>query len=230
VNLWAVVNLFNLNFMKRILFFFLGLAFVLTARAQTGGPDNTMAVTVNGKTWEGKAQRMRIPMGGARYMAIAGFSNKPETQTWVRIWHVGELKPGTYPIVAEDDVDKNYEKAAEKGVFALVDYSEEVKGGYHDGESWKGTVTITSVTPQSVEGTFEAQLKGIHFKRTVNPFNLTGAMERSMERKAMTGAGMGMLANGHPHDHDDTKRTKETDEITLTGGKFKAVWTGKDEK
>jgi hypothetical protein len=215
--------------MKRTLLF---LSLLLTgslALAQTA-PGNTMSVTVNGKTWEGTAQRLRIPMGGARYVAIAGFSQKPETQTWVRLYHVGDLKPGTYPIVSENDVEKNYEKAAEKGVFALVDYSEEIKGGYHDGESWKGTVTITQVTDERIEGTFEAQLRGIYFKRTVNPFNLTGALERSVERKAMTGAGMGMLANGHPHEHDDVKRTKETDEITLTGGKFTAIWVGKDKK
>lgn len=215
--------------MKRILSVLLGLSLALTVQAQTA-PDNTFAVQVNGKSWEGKAQRIRIPMGGAHYVVIAGMSPKPETQTWVRLYYVGDLKPGTYPIVSENDVEKNYEKAAERGVFALVDYSEEIKGGYHDGESATGTVTITNVTPQSIEGTFEAQLRGIYFKRTINPFNMTGAMERSLERKAMTGAGMGILANGDPHQHDDVKRTKETDEIKLTGGKFKASWTGKDEK
>ena len=216
--------------MKRILPLFFFLAVALIGQAQTA-PDNTFAVQINGKSWEGKAQRMRIPMGGAQYVVIAGMSAKPETQTWIRLYYVGDLKPGTYPIVSENDVEQNYQKAAERGVFALVDYSEEIKGGYHDGESATGTVTITSVTPQSIEGTFEAQLKGIYFKRTINPFNMTGAMERSLERKAMTGAGMGILANGGgPHEHDDVKRTKETDEVKLTGGKFKATWTGKDEK
>ncbi|MFT4032100.1 MAG: hypothetical protein QM669_06740 [Siphonobacter sp.] len=196
--------------------------------AQTA-PDNTFSVNVNGKEWAGKATRLRFPAGVARYVAIAGMSTKPDIQTWIRIYYtVTDLKPGTYPVYTEKGLDEAVDKQHGIGVFPLIDYSEETKGmggAFHDGESTEnGTLTITKVTDSGIEGTFEAKLKGVFYKKRVMATLNGSGLFGNMQDKAITGAGGGMLVKADPHDHDNCKKTNETDEITLTNGKFKVSW------
>ncbi|WP_128547391.1 hypothetical protein [Larkinella soli] len=215
--------------MKKIFALFLALGLGLTAFGQTA--ENTVSAKINGKEWQGKAQRLNLPFTGVKYLAIAGMNVSPDVQTWIRFVYVDQLKPGTYPIIAENDreMERKYKESNGSVIWALVDYTEETKGlghAFRDGESWKGTVTITSVTDHSIEGTFEATLKEVNYKKrglaTVSGFGL----RQNIEDKVVTAAGGGMLTKSGPHDHDNTKRMETDGEITITDGKFKLNWGG----
>ena len=57
---------------------------------------------------------------------------------------------------------------------------------------------------------------------------MTGSgIKGNLEKKMLSKAGGGMLANAGPHDHDNTKKLKETDTIVLTDGRFFIDWTKK---
>jgi len=59
----------------------------------------------------------------------------------------------------------------------------------------------------------------------------TGAgIQANLERKMLTKAGGGMLANSGPHDHPNTKKSNETDTIVLSDGKFHVDWSKTEEK
>ncbi|MFC5411374.1 hypothetical protein ACFPMF_18780 [Larkinella bovis] len=216
--------------MKKI--FALLLAFGWSVLTYGQESDNVVSAKINGKEWQAKAQRLNIPFTGVKYLAIAGMNVNPDVQTWIRFVYVDQLKPGTYPVIAENDreMEKKYKESNGNVIWALVDYTEESKGlghAFRDGESWKGTVTITSVTDNSIEGTFEATMKEVLYKKralaTISGFGI----RQNLEDKAITAAGGGMLTKSGPHDHDNTKRTEGKEEIVITDGKFKVSW-GKD--
>ena len=196
--------------------------------------ENFMSAKIDGKEWKAEAKRLRIPIKGFSYLAFAGFKISPDEQLWIRLYYFeDELKPGTYPIESLEAMEKKgFQPKSGGKIWALVDYTEETKKmghGFHDGESMEGTVTITSVTPTSVEGTFAATLRGVYYqKRALATMSGTG-LRANLEKKLLTKAGAGMVVNGDPHDHDNTKKTKETDIIKITEGTFKVDWT-KEEK
>jgi hypothetical protein len=118
-------------------------------------------------------------------------------------------------------------------VWVLVDYTEEIKGlghAFHDGESMSGTLTIDKVSKTSIEGTFNATLTGVYFKKRTMATATGAGIQANLERKMMTKAGGGMLANTGPHDHDNTKKSDDTDTIILSDGKFHVDWSKSDEK
>lgn len=209
--------------MKKLIYIALTVCLSVPVLAQTEEGANTFSVKVNGKEWKGKAQRLVLPLG-LNYVAIAGMSVNPDIQTWVRFIVADKLKPGTYPVIREADMEDQLRK---NGIVALIDYTEETGKlgmGFHDGESNEGTVTITKVTDNSIEGTFEGKLKGVYYQKRASAV-LTGlGIQNNLEEKAITAAGGGMLVKGDPHDHDNCKKTNKTDEITLTEGSFKVSW------
>lgn len=202
----------------------------LISHGQTA-PDNVLSAEVNGKRFEGKATRMRIPMGGVKYIAIAGMTVRPDVQIWLRFYAVGDLKPGTYKVL-----DYATWEGQMKGneILGMIDYTEETKAlgfGFHDGESDNnGSITITKITENSIEGTFEAKLKGVYYQKramaAVSGLGLRGALTD----KAVTSAGGGMLVKSDPHDHDYCRKTDKTDEIVVSNGKFKVTWPAEDDK
>ncbi|HEV7350742.1 hypothetical protein [Telluribacter sp.] len=212
--------------MKKVFFLVVGLCMGTAVWAQT--PDNTFQATINGKEWKAKAQRLKIPVSDFNYLAIAGMEVNPDVQLWIRLYYFGELKPGTYPVLTMRELESKYEKAVDlPNGYALVDYTEETKKmghGFHDGESLSGTVTVTAVSDHSIEGTFDAKLKGVYYQKraaaTLGGYGLIA----NLEKKVITAAGGGMLVTGDPHDHDNTKKTKETAELTVNNGKFKVSW------
>lgn len=218
--------------MKKILVALLLILSAWTSMAQK--TDDYISATVDGKEWKAEAKRLKIPVNSFRYLAFAGFEVSPDVQLWIRLYYFDDdLKPGTYPIESLEAMDKKgFTPKSNSRVWALVDFTEETQKmghGFHDGESMNGTVTITSITPTSIEGTFEATLTGVYYeKRTVATLTGTG-LRGNLERKLMTKAGAGMVVNGDPHDHDNTKKTKETDTITIKNGSFKVDWS-KEEK
>lgn len=192
--------------------------------------ENFISATIDGKEWKAEAKRLKIPISGFNYLAFAGFAISPDVQLWVRLYYFDdELKPGTYPIESLEEMDKKgFKPKSNSRVWALLDYTEETQKmghGFHDGESMEGTITITSVTPTSIEGTFEGTLKGVYYqKRTMATLSGTG-LRANLENKMLTKAGAGMVVNGDPHDHDNTKKTKETDTVTVKNGKIKVDWS-----
>jgi hypothetical protein len=111
-----------------------------------------------------------------------------------------------------------------------LDYTEETKGlghAFHDGESLSGTVTIDNVSSSSIEGSFEATLTGVYYKKRAVATMTGSGIKGNLERKMISKAGGGMLANAGPHDHDNTKKDKETDTIVLSEGKFFIDWSKK---
>jgi hypothetical protein len=191
---------------------------------------NFISCKVDGKEYKAEARRMKIPVSGFEYLAVASFQVSPDVQVWIRLYYFTDsLKPGTYEILSEEDLDsKSKRKADQNLVWVLVDYTEETKGlghAFHDGESLSGTLTIDKVSKTSIEGSFEATLKGVYYvKRTMATVTGSG-IRGNLERKAFTKAGGGMLANAGPHDHDNTKKEDKTDTIVLSDGKFHVDWT-----
>ena len=119
-------------------------------------------------------------------------------------------------------------------VWIVVDYTEETKSlghAFHDGESLSGTLTIDKVSKTSVEGSFEATLTGVMYqKRPLATLSGSG-IRGNLEKKMISKAGGGMYANaGGPHDHDNTKKLKETDTIVLSEGRFFIDWTKKEKE
>ncbi len=192
---------------------------------------NFISCQVDGKEWKAEARKMKIPAFGFEYLALAAFQVSPDVQVWIRMYYFkDELKPGTYPIISEEELEKSSKKKKpeDNPVWVLIDYTEETKGlghAFHDGESLSGTITIEEVTEKSVKGSFEAQLTGVYYKKR-NMATVTGSGIRgNLENKLLTKAGGGMIANGGPHDHDNTKKQDETDSIVLTNGSFFVDWT-----
>lgn len=214
--------------MRKISVLFLFIAFVSTAVAQN--TTNYIAATIDGKEWKAEAKRLKIPVNSFNYLAFAGFEVNPDVQLWIRLYYFDtELKPGTYPIESLEAMDKKgFKPKSNSRVWALIDYTEETKKmghGFHDGESMDGTITITSITPTSIEGTFEATLNGVFYqKRTLATMTGSG-LRGNLERKLLTKAGAGMIVNGDPHEHDNTKKTKESDAFTVKNGSFKVDWS-----
>ena len=199
--------------------------------------DNFISATIDGEAWEAEAKRLKLTMRKKdfNYLALAAFKVNPDEQLWVRLYYfTDELKPGTYPIEDLARMEKKkYKFKSKTGLFALLDYTAETKKmghGFHDGESLSGTVTITAATPTSVEGTFEGTLKGVYYKKRVMA-TLTGSgLRANLGKKMLTSAGAGMAASTDPHYHDNTKKTKDTDTIKITNGKFKVDWTKEDKE
>jgi hypothetical protein len=191
---------------------------------------NYISCKVDGKDYKAEARRMKIPVSGFEYLALASFQVSPDVQVWIQLYYFSDsLKPGTYPVISEDDLESDAKlKANMDRVWVLVDYTEETKGlghAFHDGESLSGTLTIDKVSKTSIEGSFEATLKGVYYvKRTMATVTGSG-IRGNLERKAFTKAGGGMLANAGPHDHDNTKKDDKTDTIVLSEGKFHVDWT-----
>lgn len=191
---------------------------------------NYISCKVDGKEYKAEARRMKIPVSGFEYLALASFQVSPDVQVWIRMYYFSDsLKPGTYNILSEDDLESESKKKADKNlVWVLVDYTEETKGlghAFHDGESLSGTLTIDRVGATWVEGSFEATLKGVYYKKRAVATVTGSGIKGNLERKAFTKAGGGMLVNGGPHDHDNTKKGDETDTIVLSDGRFVVDWT-----
>jgi hypothetical protein len=218
---------------KRICFLLLVLAGWSAGFAQS--TDNAVSATVDGKAWSAKAQKLNLSFPKhVKYFGLAGMAVNPDVQLWIRFLYTGEkLKPGTYEVIPQEDdaYRKIYNQSAGGDVtWALVDYTEETKGAGHafrDGESWKGTVTITKVTDTSIEGTFEATLKGVLYKKRGFATATGAGLFSNLEDKMITKAGGGMLVKGDPHDHDNCKKNGTTDDIVVNGGKFSLTWESK---
>lgn len=205
-----------------------------------GGPlalaqTNTMTATVDGKAWSAPTQKLNLAFPKhVKYLGLAGMAVKPDVQLWIRFLYTGDkLKPGTYEVIPQDDdaYRKIYNQSNGTDVtWALVDYTEETKGlghAFRDGESWKGTVTITKVTDTSIEGTFEATMKGVLYKKRGFATATGAGLFANLEDKAITKAGGGMFVKGDPHDHDNTKKAGTTDDIVVKDGKFSLSWEKK---
>lgn len=180
--------------------------------------------------YKAEARKMKIPVRGFEYLALAAFKVSPDVQVWIRLYYFADsIKPGTYPILSEDDLEsESKNKANHDLVWVLVDYTQETKGlghAFHDGESLSGTLTINKVNKTSIEGSFEATLKGVYYKKRVMATMTGSGIKGNLERKAFTKAGGGMLTNAGAHDHDNTKKSDETDTIVLSGGKFYVDWS-----
>ena len=80
---------------------------------------------------------------------------------------------------------------------------------------------------RQVEGTFEGKLNGVFYKKKAMATATGAGLLGKLQEKALTKAGAGMWANPDPHSHDNTRKTDEKDEITITGGTFSVVWADK---
>jgi len=192
--------------------------------------QNYISCSVDGVAYKAEARKMKIPVSGTEYLALAAFQVSPDIQVWIRFYYYSDsLKPGTYPVVSENDLESaGKKKAAEKLVWAFVDYTEETKGlghAFHDGESLNGNITITKVGKTYIEGTFEATLTGVYYVKRAMATMTGSGIRGNLERKAFTKAGGGMLANAGPHDHDNTKKDDKTGTIVLSNGKFFVDWS-----
>jgi len=219
--------------MKICALFTCGLLWSGLAIAQT--PNNTLSASIDGKPWSAKTQKLNLSFPKhVKYLGLAGMAVSPDVQLWIRFLYTGDkLKPGTYEVVPQDDAGyrKTHQEAEGKDItWALVDYTSETKGmghAFRDGESWKGTVTITNVTDTSIEGTFEGTLKGVLYKKRGFATATGSGLFSNLEDKMITKSGGGMFVKGDPHDHDNTKKTGPTDDVVLTDGKFSLNWEKK---
>jgi hypothetical protein len=191
---------------------------------------NFISCKVDGKEYKAEAKKMKIPVSGFSYLALASFQVSPDVQVWLRFYYFTDsLKPGTYEIISEEGLENESKKKADRSkVWVLVDYTEETKGmghAFHDGESLSGTVTIDKISSSSIEGSFEATLTGVYYKKRAVATMTGSGIKGNLERKVLTKAGGGMLANAGPHDHDNVKKSDETDTIVLSEGRFFVDWT-----
>jgi hypothetical protein len=203
--------------------------------AQSQDFTNFISCKVDGKEYKAEARRLKIPTIGMEYLAVASFQVSPDVQVWIRFYYFNDsLEPGTYPIISEDGLQSEAKKKADRSkVWILLDYTEETKGlghAFHDGESLSGTVTIDNVSSSSIEGSFEATLTGVYYKKRAVATMTGSGIKGNLERKMISKAGGGMLANAGPHDHDNTKKDKETDTIVLSEGKFFIDWSKKEKE
>lgn len=186
---------------------------------------NYISCKADGKEFKAEARRMKIPVTNFEYLALAAFQVSPDVQVWIRFYYFTDsLKPGTYPIISEDDMESEAKvKANHDRVWVLVDYTEETKGmghAFHDGESLSGTLTIDKVSGSAIEGRFEATLRGVYYvKRAMATMSGSG-IRGNLEKKIVTKSGGGMYANNGPHDHENTRKEDKTDTIVLSEGKF----------
>lgn len=192
--------------------------------------SNFISCKVDGKEWKAEAKRMKIPIKGFEYLALAAFQVNPDVQVWITLYYFTDsLKPGTYPIISEKDIESRKKRDADKQlVWVLIDYTEETKGlghAFHDGESLSGTLTISNVTKTSIEGSFEATLTGVYYKKRVVATMTGSGIKGNLRDKLLTSAGGGMLTKGGAHDHENTRKSDETDTIILSEGKFLVDWT-----
>jgi hypothetical protein len=191
---------------------------------------NFISCKVDGKEYKAEAKKMKIPVSGFSYLALASFQVSPDVQVWLRFYYFTDsLKPGTYEIISEEGLENESKKKADRSkVWVLVDYTEETKGmghAFHDGESLSGTVTIDKISSSSIEGSFEATLTGVYYKKRAVATMTGSGIKGNLERKVLTKAGGGMLANAGPHDHDNVKKSDETDTILLSEGRFFVDWS-----
>lgn len=191
---------------------------------------NFISCKVDGKEYKAEAKKMKIPVSGFSYLALASFQVSPDVQVWLRFYYFTDsLKPGTYEIISEEGLENESKKKADRSkVWVLVDYTEETKGmghAFHDGESLSGTVTIDKIGSSSIEGSFEATLTGVYYKKRAVATMTGSGIKGNLERKVLTKAGGGMLANAGPHDHDNVKKSDETDTIVLSEGRFFVDWS-----
>lgn len=191
---------------------------------------NFISCKVDGKEYKAEAKKMKIPVSGFSYLALASFQVSPDVQVWLRFYYFTDsLKPGTYEIISEEGLENESKKKADRSkVWVLVDYTEETKGmghAFHDGESLSGTVTIDKISSSSIEGSFEATLTGVYYKKRAVATMTGSGIKGNLERKVLTKAGGGMLANAGPHDHDNVKKSYETDTIVLSEGRFFVDWS-----
>lgn len=191
---------------------------------------NFISCKVDGKEYKAEAKKMKIPVSGFSYLALASFQVSPDVQVWLRFYYFTDsLKPGTYEIISEEGLENESKKKADRSkVWVLVDYTEETKGmghAFHDGESLSGTVTIDKISSSSIEGSFEATLTGVYYKKRAVATMTGSGIKGNLERKLLTKAGGGMLANAGPHDHDNVKKLDETDNIVLSEGRFFVDWS-----
>ncbi len=199
-------------------------------------PENFISCEVNGKSWKAEAKKMKIPAFGFEYLAIAAFQVSPDVQVWIRMYYFkDELKPGTYPVISEETLQKTSKKkkAEDNPVWVLIDYTEETKGlghAFHDGESLSGTLVIEELGEKYIKGTFEAQLTGVYYKKRTMATVTGSGIRGNLEDKLLTKAGGGMLANGDPHEHANTKKQDETDSIVLSKGSFFVDWSKPEKK
>lgn len=198
--------------------------------------DNFIACEVNGEAWKAEAKKMKIPGFGFEYLALAAFQVSPDVQVWIRMYYFkDELKPGTYNVISEEELQKTSKKKKSEDnlVWVLIDYTEETKGlghAFHDGESLSGTLTIEELDDKFIKGTFEANLTGVYYKKRTLATVSGSGIRGNLEDKLLTKAGGGMLANGGPHDHDNTKKQDETDSIVLSKGSFQVDWSKAEDK
>lgn len=218
--------------MKRVLIF--ALFFSLSGLTEVKSQEftNFISCTVDSTIFKAEARRLQLPISGFNYLAFGAFKINPDIQVWLRFYYYfDELKPGTYQIVSENDINKNTKRSSEENiVWVMVDYTEETSKlghGFHDGESLSGTVTITKITDTSIEGNFEATLSGVYYKKKGMATISGRGLEANIKRKIITNAGGGMIAHTDPHHHPDTRKMKETDTIILSDGKFSIDWTKK---
>lgn len=198
--------------------------------------ENYISCEVNGKSWKAEAKKMKIPAFGFEYLAIAAFQVSPDVQVWIRMYYFkDELKPGTYPVISEETLQKTSKKkkSEDNPVWVLIDYTEETKGlghAFHDGESLSGTLVIEELGEKYIKGTFEAQLTGVYYKKRTMATVTGSGIRGNLEDKLLTKAGGGMLANGDPHEHANTKKQDETDSIVLGKGSFFVDWSKPEKK
>ncbi|MBV5312516.1 MAG: hypothetical protein JZU47_04415 [Prolixibacteraceae bacterium] len=216
--------------MKKLTFILLIILSIAGSRLNAQDYKNFISCKVDGKEWKAEAKRMQIPINGFEYLALAAFQVNPDVQVWITLYYFTDsLKPGTYPIISEQDIESKARKNADKQlVWVLVDYTEETKGlghAFHDGESLSGNLIITNVTKTSIEGSFEANLTGVYYKKRAVATMTGSGLKGNLRDKLLTSAGGGMLTKGGAHDHDNSKKTDETDSIVLSGGKFLVDWT-----
>jgi hypothetical protein len=216
--------------MRKVAFTVLLILFCIGSMLHAQDFTNYISCKADGKEWKAEAKRMKIPVSGFEYLALAAFQVSPDVQVWIRLYYFSDsLKPGTYQILSEENMDSKAKKKADRDlVWVLVDYTEETKGlghAFHDGESLSGTLTIEKVSKTSIEGSFDATLKGVFYKKRAMATMSGSGIRGNIENKMLTKAGGGMLANAGPHDHDNTKKGDETDTILLTAGKFHVDWS-----
>lgn len=208
----------------------------IAVHSQSQEFTNFISCKVDGKEYSAEARRLKFGTPGMDFLTIASFQVSPDVQVWIRFYYMTDsLQPGTYDIVPENAIATAASRKATKSmVWVLIDYTEETKGlghAFHDGESLSGTLTIDKVSKTSVEGSFEATLNGVYYQKRALATMSGAGIKGNLEKKLISKAGGGMYANaGGPHNHDNTKKLKETDTIILSDGRFFIDWTSKEKE
>ncbi|MCU0353048.1 MAG: hypothetical protein MUD08_04800 [Cytophagales bacterium] len=200
--------------------------------------DNTLSVKVDGKEYKTAPRRIRV--GSVWYVTANALKPDKSLRFWfVNVNRTEMPEVGTYLVVNEGygnkkEVEALVAEGKYKGV-AYVKYVEETRAPrmeYHVGRSRRdgGTIEVTAVSADAIEGKFNATLDGSHYKEkaTATVFGGVGRIVNKMEDKAVTGA------TGYESDIDPEgrgyKRTDQKDEIVLKDGVFKLNLKKSDEK